>query len=223
MAVTSTLAVTAIQARDSARDQRREAEGLVEFMVGDLKDKLEPIGRLDALDGVGSRVLAYYSKQDTADLSDAGLLQRSRALSITAQVAYLRGNYDAATRLYREAMAGTAEAVRRDPDDPQRLFDHAQNVFWIGELARRRGQIDRAESSYREYQRLAGQMVAIEPNNLKWRMEVLYANENLGIALKSKRRFGEAARLFGGALGKCSRSQQSIRTTPRSNRTCPTC
>jgi tetratricopeptide (TPR) repeat protein len=201
MAVTSTLAVTAIQARDSARDQRREAEGLVAFMVGDLKDKLEPIGRLDALDGVGSRVLAYYSKQNTAELSDAALLQRSRALSITAQVAYLRGHYDSATQLYRQAVAGTAEAIRRNPDDPQRLFDHAQNVFWIGEIARKRGEIDQAEAAYREYKRLADQMVALQPDNIKWRMEVLYANENLGIALNSKRRFAEAARLFGGSLG----------------------
>ena len=38
MGVTSTLAVTAIQARDFARDQRREAEGLISFMLGDLKD-----------------------------------------------------------------------------------------------------------------------------------------------------------------------------------------
>ena len=53
MAVTSGLAFTAIQARDAARDQRREAEGLIGFMLGDLKDKLEPIGKLDALDGVG--------------------------------------------------------------------------------------------------------------------------------------------------------------------------
>src|SRR4051794_32218778 len=191
MAVTSTLAVTAIEARNEARDQRREAEGLVAFMVGDLKDKLEPIGRLDALDGVGSRVLAYYSKQDTAELSDAALLQRSRALSITAQVAYLRGHYDSATQLYRQAVAGTAEAIRRNPDDPQRLFDHAQNVFWIGEIARKRGEIDQAEAAYREYKRLADQMVALQPDNIKWRMEVLYANENLGIALTSKRRFAE--------------------------------
>jgi tetratricopeptide (TPR) repeat protein len=213
MAVTSTLAVTAIQARDSARDQRREAEGLVAFMVGDLKDKLEPIGRLDALDGVGSRVLAYYSKQDTAELSDAALLQRSRALSITAQVAYLRGHYDSATQLYRQAVAGTAEAIRRNPDDPQRLFDHAQNVFWIGEIARKRGEIDQAEAAYREYKRLADQMVALQPDNIKWRMEVLYANEDLGIALKSKRRFAEAARLFGSSLG----PMQSIASLNPSN------
>ncbi len=43
-------------------------------MLGDLKDKLEPIGRLDALDGVGAKVLAYYSKQDTSQLSDAALV-----------------------------------------------------------------------------------------------------------------------------------------------------
>src|SRR5437016_3275575 len=76
MAVTSTLTVAAFQARNEAREQRREAEGLVEFMLGDLRTKLEPIGRLDALDGVGSRVLAYYKKQDASELTDAALLQR---------------------------------------------------------------------------------------------------------------------------------------------------
>jgi tetratricopeptide (TPR) repeat protein len=200
MALTSGLAVTAFQARDAARDQRREAEGLVAFMLGDLKDKLEPVGRLDALDGVGARVLAYYSKQDATELSDAGLLQRARALSLTAQVAYQRGNYDNAARLYREAMAGTAEAVRRAPDDPHRLFDHAQNVFWMGDLARRRGNIGQAEAAFREYGKLAAQMVAAEPDNLKWRMEAQYARENLGIVHMSQRRYGEAARQFEGAL-----------------------
>jgi tetratricopeptide (TPR) repeat protein len=201
MAVTSTLAVTAIQARDTARDQRRQAEGLVEFMLGDLKDKLEPIGRLDALDGVGQRVLAYYQMQDASELSDAGLTQRSRALSLMGQVAFARGNLAVASRLYQEALTGTAEAMRRNPDDPQLLFDDAQNVFWIGEIARHRGEIDQAEAAYRQYKILADRMVLLDPDNLKWRMEVLYANENLAIALKAKRRFAEAGRLFGGALG----------------------
>ena len=131
MTVTSGLAITAIQARDAARDQRREAEGLVGFMLGDLKDKLEPIGRLDALDGVGSRVLAYYSKQDTSELSDAALLQRSRALSLMGEVADPSRRPRRRVALYREASAGTAEAVRRNPDDPQRLYDHAQKSILL--------------------------------------------------------------------------------------------
>ena len=64
MAVTSTLAMTSIQARDEARDQRREAEGLVGFMLGDLKDKLEPIGRLDVLDAVGAARSPITRAQD---------------------------------------------------------------------------------------------------------------------------------------------------------------
>nr|MBA2770919.1 TIR domain-containing protein [Sphingomonas sp.] len=200
MIAATILALTAISARDAARDQRREAESLVQFMLGDLKDKLEPIGKLDALDGVGSRVLAYYSQQDTSELSDSGLMQRSRALSLMAEVAYARGNLDVAQRLYREAMDGTAEAIRRDPNDPQRLFDHAQNVFWTTDIARQRGQVGEAERGLREYKRIADQMVAIEPNNMKWRMEQQSADTNLGVLLLEQRRFSEATRQFSRAL-----------------------
>lgn len=196
MGVTSTLALTAIQSRDSARDQRREAEGLVAFMLGDLREKLEPIGRLDALDGVGSRVLAYYQKQDASELSDAALIQRSRALNLMAEVAYLRQNLDEAEELYRQALAGTGEAVDRSPDDPKRLFDHAQNVFWLGELARFRGRTREAMAAYREYKQLADRLVAIEPDNLRWRWEGLFGVENIGIVLYNERRFPEASRQF---------------------------
>jgi tetratricopeptide (TPR) repeat protein len=196
MAVTSTLAITAIQARDAARDQRREAEGLIGFMLGDLKDKLEPVGRLDALDGVGSRVLAYYQKQNKAELTDAALSQRSRALSLMAQVSYLRGDFDGSVRLYREAMAGTEEAIRRNPDDAQRLFEHAQNVFWIGELARNRGDLRTAEAGAREYQRLAQRMVGLAPDNMRWRVEEQNASAELGIVFYNQRRFPDASRQF---------------------------
>jgi len=201
MTVTSGLAFTAIQARDAARDQRREAESLVEFMVGDLRNKLEPIGKLDALDGVGSRVLAYYSKQDTAQLSDDALLQRSRALNLMAEVAFNRGNLEEAQGLYRQAMAGTAEAVRRAPDDANGIFEHAQNVFWVGEVGRFAGRPQQAEAAYREYKRLADRLTTLEPDNLKYRMEVLYADEDLGIALFNQHRFKEAAAAFQAGLG----------------------
>src|SRR3954447_26912196 len=171
MAVTSGLAGTAIQARDAARDQRREAEGLVAFMLGDLKDKLEPIGKLDALDGVGSRVLSYYSNQDASQLTDAALSQRSKALSLMAQVADARGDTQAALNLYRQATAGTAEAVRRDPTNAQTIFDHAQNVFYVGQFAQKGGDLQTAESSMREYKRLAQRMVALQPDSMKYRME----------------------------------------------------
>lgn len=200
MALTSMLALAAIEARDAARDQRREAEGLVAFMLGDLKDKLEPIGRLDALDGVGSRVLAYYRDQDASELSDSALLQRSQALSLTAQVAYLRGDFGTAQKLYGEAMKGTGEAIERNPDDAQRLFEHAQNVFYFGAIAAERGELTRGERSFREYRALADKMTALQPDNLKWKMEAQYAATNLGFVLLAQRRFEEAVQELTKAL-----------------------
>ena len=43
MLVASGLAYTAFDARDEARDQRREAEGLIGFMLGDLRAKLDKL------------------------------------------------------------------------------------------------------------------------------------------------------------------------------------
>jgi len=215
MAVTSTLAIAAFQARNEAREQRRQAEGLVEFMLGDLRAKLEPIGKLDALDGVGGRVLAYYQKQDTSDLSDAALLERSRALNLMAEVAFQRGNMAEADGLYRQALAGSREAVLRSPDDPNRIFDLAQNVFWLGEIARFRGQTDQAFIAYSEYKRLGDRLVTLQPDNLKWRMESLYGVEDVGIALYNKRRFAEAATQFASAL----RPMQSLASIDPGNET----
>ncbi|MEO5971829.1 MAG: toll/interleukin-1 receptor domain-containing protein [Sphingomicrobium sp.] len=201
MAVTSGLAIAALDARDAARDQRRAAEGLVGFMLGDLKDKLEPLGRLDVLDAVGARALEYYQSQDKAALSDDSLAQRSRALTLMGGIASSRGDLAGALRRYQEALAGTEEALRRAPDDPQRIFDHAQNVFWVSDIAWQRGQIGQAEAAVREYKRLALRLVAIEPANPKWRMERLYADTNLGAILVETRRYGEAAAIFQSSLG----------------------
>lgn len=196
MAFTSGLSVVAINARDAARDERREAEGMVSFMLGDLKDELEPIGRLDALDQVGARALAYYERQDKKKLTDEQLAQRSKALTLLGQIATARTNTADALKRYREAMRGTAELAIRYPDDPKVLFDHAQNVFYVGDIARQRGDLEEAERSYLEYQRLAKAMVAIDPNNPEWQAEAIYADENLGIVRHGQRRFNEAVALF---------------------------
>ncbi|MGN6588860.1 MAG: TIR domain-containing protein [Sphingomicrobium sp.] len=196
MAITSTLAVTAFQARNEAREQRREAEGLVTFMLGDLKDKLEPIGRLDVLDSVGAKALAFYQKQDTSKLTDEALAQRSKALALLGQVANSRGDLDAALRFYSAAFAGTQEALRRAPDDPQRIFDHAQNVFYLADIAHSRGQWPQAQRGLQEYKRLADRMIEIDPGNPKWQMEGVYADNNLGIILNDEGRYAEAAAIF---------------------------
>lgn len=200
MTITSGLAVFAFDKRDEASDQRREAEGLVGFMLGDLKDKLEPIGRLDALDAVGARALQYYERQDKTELSDEALVQRAKALTLMGEIANTRGDLDGALKRYREALASTAESVRRYPEDPQRLFDHAQNVFYVGKISYQRGAMGDAEAAWREYKRLAERMVALAPGNNDYRLEQVYSNNSLGSVLVDQRRYGEAAVVYQSSL-----------------------
>ena len=90
--------VRAARAR-RARLQRAQAEGLVEFMLGDLRKNLEPVGRLDVLDAVGMRALRYYDSQDLRALDADALGRRARALHLVGEISDNRGDLPSAGRL----------------------------------------------------------------------------------------------------------------------------
>lgn len=176
----SGLALAVHEAKE-ARKQQTQAEGLIEFMLGDLRQKLQPVGRLDALDSVGERALAYYDALDSEQLDADSLGRRARALHLIGEIADDRGDLDEAARVFTRAAESTAELVARHPGDGQRLFDHSQSLYWLGYVARQRGRIDEAEQAFRGYLDLAGQLVRLDPSRSDWQIELAYANQNLGI------------------------------------------
>jgi tetratricopeptide (TPR) repeat protein len=198
--VMSGMAWFAIQARNEADHQRAEADGLVEFMLTDLREKLEPVGRLDALDVVGQRALKYYAGQKPGSLDADALGRRARALHLVGEVRNIRGDTGAALIAFQQAAASTAEQLARDPDNAQRIFDHAQSVFWVGYAASLHGDQKGTEAEFREYKRLAEQLVAIDPNDPKWLMEKSYAETNLGTIFFEQSRYPEAAAAFATAV-----------------------
>ncbi|MFX6118977.1 hypothetical protein ABTE85_22185, partial [Acinetobacter baumannii] len=80
------LALAAIDARRLAQRQAAESEDLVAFMLGDLRGKLEPVGRLDVLDGVGRKVLDHYARIDDDRLADPALAQQAKALTLLGSI-----------------------------------------------------------------------------------------------------------------------------------------
>jgi len=188
MTVTSGLAVTAVMARDEAREQRNDAQlqrtqadGLVEFMLTDLRKKLEPVGRLDVMDTVGRRALAYYLRQDPTKLDPDALGRRARALQLVAEVRNLRGDSEGALAAFRQAAGTTRELLARDPNNGQRIFDHAQSVFWVGYIAWQRGDLKTGREFFGQYLANAEKLAKLNPSNDAWNGEVGYANQSLGI------------------------------------------
>ncbi len=198
--VMSGMAWVAVQARIEADHQRSEADGLVEFMLTDLRAKLEPVGRLDALDVVGQRALKYYAGQRPGNLDADALGRRSRALHLVGEVRNIRGDSVGGLEAFRQAAATTGELLARNPGNAQRIFDHAQSVFWVGYIAYERGETKEAEAQFREYKRLADQLMALDPKKPEWQMERHFSESNLGVLLYDQARYAEAESALANAL-----------------------
>jgi tetratricopeptide (TPR) repeat protein len=183
-------------ARNEARRQRGQAEGLIEFMLTDLRKRLEPSGRLDLMDGIGPKALAYYAAQNPGDLDARALGQRAGALRLMGEISEQRGHLAEALKAYEAASATTAEQLARAPDDGQRIFDHAQSVYYVGEIAYKRGESAKAEASFKSYAYLADRLIRLYPGRDDWRMEMSYAENNLGVLYLEQGRTDEAVRAF---------------------------
>jgi tetratricopeptide (TPR) repeat protein len=175
------MAVMAVRARNEAQLQRVQAEGLIEFMLGDLRKKLEPVGRLEVLDSVGEKALAYYGSQDADRLDATALGHRSRAMHLIGEIRDLRGSPAEAQAAFEQAASTTAQLLAQAPNDGQRIFDHAQSVFWVGYAAWKRADGKTAEANFQEYLELSQRLVKIDPDQVDWQAEVAFAYVNLGM------------------------------------------
>ena len=193
------LAFVAVSERNEAQAQRAQAEGLIEFMLGDLKDKLEPVGRLDVLDAVGKRAMAYYAAQGQG-LDAASLGRRARVMHLMGDLKVRRGDLAGALGLFEEAAKSTGELLAHRPNDPQLIFDHAQSLYWVGALAQKRGQMSDARTEFEAYRNLALRLVQMDPANDAWREESADASFDLGVVKLKTHRADEAAANFSEAL-----------------------
>jgi eukaryotic-like serine/threonine-protein kinase len=126
LAVMSYLAWAAQSARTLAEQRTRQAESLISFVIGDLRKKLEPIGRLDLLDGVGERALQYYEQVAPDALTDVELANLLDALRQLAVVKMKQGDYPAAERFITRALELSRVRVAAAPNE----------VLWHRELCR---------------------------------------------------------------------------------------
>jgi tetratricopeptide (TPR) repeat protein len=183
MLVMALLTAFALNARAEAQRQRAEAEGLVEFMLTDLRDRLKGVGRLDVLTAVNRRALDHYQKQDLEGLPAQSLERRARILHAMGEDDEKRDNLPRALTQFEEARRTTAVLLQENPGDPDRIFAHSQSEYYVGLIAWRTQHVDAAQAAFQSYAALARKLIAIDPNNPDWLMEGGYAESNLATLL----------------------------------------
>lgn len=186
LAVVSVLAVAATRARREADRRRQQAEGLIGFMIGDLRPKLEAVGRVDVLDSVGDRALAYFDALPEGQLSDEELHQRVIAISQIGEVRRQQGDLTAAMAALRRAEALGRDLVARDPaqDDWQEALMDTRS--WIGQVFLEQGRSSDALAAWRGTLAIARARLAAHPDSSRWLASVATAQHNVGTVLEAQ-------------------------------------
>lgn len=210
LVVTSFLAVTAYRAQQDAERTRDQAENLISFMLGDLREKLQPVGRLDVLDGVGEQALDYFSSLRESELTSDAMLTRATALRQIGEVRVAQGLIDEGLIAFYEAR-DLLENVSID-NESVRLFELGQINFWIADAYFNDLQLEEAQEHIDKYLEISRSLVQLEPGNADFQLELMYAESNLGTLAYRANNMAQAREYFNNALeqGRALLSRQPI-------------
>ncbi|MDX2000374.1 MAG: serine/threonine-protein kinase [Thermoanaerobaculia bacterium] len=191
---------SAIRANERAVARREQAEALIEFMLGDLRTKLQATSRLELLDAVGDKALDYFAAVPPAELSVGELSRWARALYQIGDVRIRQGNLAAAKEPLGQSLALAAELVERSPDASEPLFELGQSHFWVGYVAWKQRDFSTASRHFLAYRDISRRLAAAEPDNADYRLELHYATSNLGSLLEGEGQLTRAVEAFQEAL-----------------------
>lgn len=170
---------------------RQKAEGLLNFMLGDLRSQLEPIGKLDVLEGVGEKTLAYFT-----DLETPNRFSEANSLKLLAEININRGDEAQGQQQLLKALAILDEQQEQsNPSDETQLL-RSNLYYWLGLIAYQKNDFATVLVRWQQYLQAAEQLLAVEPNKKQWKIEVSSAQHNLGALALRKEDFPAAASHF---------------------------
>lgn len=179
-AITVGLAIVATNARIEADSRRSQAEDLVDFMLGDLQEPLNEIGRLDILEKVGGKAFDYFSGLTIDDGDDHTMSQRARNLRQIGEVKLDQGDMQSAMQAFVGSLALTTPLAERNPMNAAIQLDHAHSYFYIGLVHWNRGELEPAAEYFERVLPIVDGISTREPENTTWLLERGYAYTNLG-------------------------------------------
>ena len=208
MATTSVLAVfalisrhDAVVAQQVAERRQKQAEGLVGFMLGDLNDKLSQVNRLDIMQAVEDKSMAYFRALPSTDVNDTALAQRAKALEQIGSGRMDLGNLPGALDAFRASTTLSSRLAAASPADGPRQIAYSRTLTFIGMVHLNQGKLDEAQRDFESARRVLQSPLAQTPRDPSLLEQLSYLDNDIGHVLESRGQPTEAALEYQRTLG----------------------
>jgi serine/threonine protein kinase len=181
--------------RALAETERAGAEDLIDFMLRTLGERLKGVGRLDLLDGVSARVLAYYERVGAgAALTSAQQGLRASALVLLGDGERERGHDDEARREYERALRIDEARLAAAPGDLELERALSTVVGRLANIDQQQGNLEAALAGFRRDLEIAERLAALRPDNTEYQLDHAISWQTMGELEMRRRRFDDAER-----------------------------
>ncbi|WP_431262514.1 winged helix-turn-helix domain-containing protein [Roseateles chitinivorans] len=186
-----------------AAERQRQSRQLASFMLGELADKLRPMGQLDVLSRIGEQGLKLLAPAEGGRETPGDALQRARALVVIGEVNSSRGQgrTDIATDALHAALQLLLPLDRAAQQDPAAYYKTLGAAsFWLGQMAFDAGDLETASQEMARYRDASEAWRQVLPEDGGAQAELGFAVNSLGSIAYRRAAWDEAQRWFEQAL-----------------------
>jgi tetratricopeptide (TPR) repeat protein len=202
----------AVVARADAERRQHQAEDLVDFMLGDLNDKLHQAQRLDIIEDVDNQAMTYFTAMPTTDVTDQALAQRAKVLEKIGAVREEQGQFAEAIASFNAASSLAAALAAKAPHDVARQLRLAHILAFIGQAHWYQGELDPAQAAFEQARSVLLKAAPDARRNLDLTFELEMLDNDLGHVLEARGQLDDARAPYTGAL---ALSKQLVAARPQ--------
>jgi tetratricopeptide (TPR) repeat protein len=157
------------KAAEYARDQ---ADGLINFMLHDLRDKLQPVGRLDVLDDVAKMAKKYLDSLPKELVTASRLEQQGALLGNLGDLRVAQGKLPEALDAYQQKLAISKRLAEQDKTNSVWQRDLADSYERLGDVLPAQGKLPEALDVYQQGLAIAKRLAEQDKSNTGWQRDL---------------------------------------------------
>jgi eukaryotic-like serine/threonine-protein kinase len=177
------------KAAEYARDQ---ADGLINFMLYDLRDRLQPIGRLDVLDDVAKKAKEYLDRLPKELVTASRLEQQAVLRNNLGDVLVLQGKLAEALGVYQQGLALAKRLAEQDKTNSGWQRDLLRSYWRVGDVLQTQGKLPEALNVYQQVMAIAKSLAEQDKTNTEWQRDLSLSYNGVGSVLQTQGKLPEA-------------------------------